>query len=109
VGSDSDAISCAASRRRPTLYTYVRVALGEAGRRRLAGEGARYGAIPSYARHFARMGVAPETTCLAAASAAELPIGLAAWDGIVDEVLVRAITPNDTAEELRELLDAARP
>jgi len=55
------------------------------------------------------MGVAPETTCLAAASAAELPIGLAAWDGIVDEVLVRAITPNDTAEELRELLDAARP
>jgi alkanesulfonate monooxygenase SsuD/methylene tetrahydromethanopterin reductase-like flavin-dependent oxidoreductase (luciferase family) len=101
--------AAAASRRRPTLYTYVRVALGEAGRRRLAGEGARYGAIPSYASHFARMGVAPETTCIGAASATELPIGLAAWNGIVDEVVVRAITPNDTAEELRELLDAARP
>src|SRR5881275_2256500 len=49
----------AAGRKPPTLYAYVRFALGPAAIERLGEEGARYAAIPAYASHFERMGVKP--------------------------------------------------
>src|SRR5206468_9575133 len=82
----------AAERRPPTLFAYVRAALGSAACDRLAEEGARYQAIPAYAAHFTRMGVDPVATAIAARTPADLVAALAGWNGAVDEVVVRAIT-----------------
>lgn len=101
--------AAAAGRRPPTLYAYVRVAIGAAAGERLVQEGARYAAIPAYGAHFERMGVKPEATGVAAATAADVPGALAAWRGAVDEVVVRAITAQDTVEDHLALVRAARP
>jgi alkanesulfonate monooxygenase SsuD/methylene tetrahydromethanopterin reductase-like flavin-dependent oxidoreductase (luciferase family) len=99
----------AAGRPAPKLFAYVRVALGPTGAARLEEEGRRYAAIPSYAAHFARMGVPPATTAVAAPAAAAVPDALARWEGAVDEVVVRAITTDDTVDEILTVLGAARP
>jgi len=101
--------AAAAGRRPPTLYAYVRVALGPAAGDRLADEGARYAAIPAYASHFTRMGVKPVETAIAAERPEEIPPALGRWRGVVDEVVVRAITATDTVEETVALLRAAAP
>jgi alkanesulfonate monooxygenase SsuD/methylene tetrahydromethanopterin reductase-like flavin-dependent oxidoreductase (luciferase family) len=88
----------AAKRPMPRLYAYVRVALGAAADR-LAEEGARYDAIAAYHAHFVRMGVKPVDTAIAAASPDGVKTALRAWEGAVDEVVLRAITPKDTVED----------
>jgi len=98
-----------AGRPTPALAAYVRVALGDDAARRLTEEGSRYARIPAYGDHFRRMGVAPVDTCIAASTAEEIQEALAAWDGILDEVVVRAITPHDTVEETLALVRAAAP
>jgi alkanesulfonate monooxygenase SsuD/methylene tetrahydromethanopterin reductase-like flavin-dependent oxidoreductase (luciferase family) len=99
----------AAGRPVPALYAYVRVAVGPDGAARLEDEAGRYAAIPAYAAHFARMGVAPVDTGIAAPAAGAVAPALAAWDGAVDHVVVRAITARDVSEEIQEVLRAARP
>lgn len=98
-----------AGRPAPKLFAYVRLALGAAAGDRLQQEGARYAAIPAYADHFARMGMKPLETAIAAASADAIAPALRAWEGAVDEVVLRAITGRDTVEENVALLRAARP
>ena len=98
-----------AGRATPTLSAYVRCALGEASARRLTVEAGHYAAVPSYAAHFERMGVSPVGTAIAAGTPEELRRGLAAWDGVLDEVVVRAITPHDTLDETLALVRAAAP
>jgi alkanesulfonate monooxygenase SsuD/methylene tetrahydromethanopterin reductase-like flavin-dependent oxidoreductase (luciferase family) len=97
----------AAKRPMPRLYAYVRVAMGPAATERLADEGGRYDAIPAYHAHFVRMGVKPVDTAIAAASADGIKRALAAWDGAVDEVVLRAITAKDTVEDHLTLVRAA--
>ncbi len=99
----------AAGRQPPKLFAYVRVALGSAACDRLADEGARYAAIPAYADHFARMGVKPVETAIAAQSPDAIPPALGKWQGVVDEIILRAITGQDTVEENVALLRACRP
>ena len=99
----------AAGRTPPTLYAYVRLALGPKAVAKLAEEGGRYAAIPAYGANFERMGVKPVETCIGAQQAEEIPPALAKWDGVVDEVVLRAITAEDTVEENTALLRAARP
>ncbi|MGH7393684.1 MAG: LLM class flavin-dependent oxidoreductase [Candidatus Rokuibacteriota bacterium] len=99
----------AAGRRTPTLFAYVRVALGAAAGGRLGEEGARYAAIPAYAANFQRMGVKPLETAIAAPTPEALRAALAAWRGVVDEVVLRAITARDTVDENLALLRAAKP
>ena len=99
----------AAGRTPPTLYAYVRLALGAKAVGKLAEEGGRYAAIPAYGANFERMGVKPVDTCIAAQQAEEIPPALAKWDGAVDEVVLRAITAEDTVAENSALLRAARP
>ena len=99
----------AAGRPMPTLYAYVRVALGAAAGDRLRDEGARYDAIPAYGAHFVRMGVKPADTGIAVASPADVAPALARWNGAVDHVVVRAITATDTLEEHLALARAAQP
>src|SRR5213592_2426697 len=74
----------AAGRKSPTLYAYVRLALGAKAIGKLAEEGARYAAIPAYGANFERMGVKPVETCIAAQKAEEVPKALAKWQGAVD-------------------------
>jgi alkanesulfonate monooxygenase SsuD/methylene tetrahydromethanopterin reductase-like flavin-dependent oxidoreductase (luciferase family) len=93
----------------PTLYSYVRVALGAASRRRLQDEADRYGKIPAYADNFARMGVKPIETTIMAETPEALRAAVARWHGIVDELVLRAITPADTVEQISALVQAATP
>ena len=99
----------AAGRTPPTLYAYVRLALGSTACGKLGEEGGRYASIPAYGAHFERMGVEPVETCVAASSAGEIPTALGKWQGVVDEVVLRAITAEDTLAQHLELVRAARP
>jgi alkanesulfonate monooxygenase SsuD/methylene tetrahydromethanopterin reductase-like flavin-dependent oxidoreductase (luciferase family) len=99
----------AAGRKTPTLFAYVRLALGGKACDKLAEEGGRYAAIPAYGAHFERMGVKPVETCIAAQKAGEIPAALGKWQGVVDEVVLRAITGDDTIEENLALVRAAKP
>ena len=99
--------AAAARRQPPKLFAYVRVALGSAACDKLAEEGDRYARIPAYAAHFERMGVKPVETAIAAQSPDAIPRALSAWREVVDEVVLRAITGKDTAEENLALLRAA--
>lgn len=101
--------AAAAGRQTPTVFAYVRLALGAKACEKLAEEGGRYAAIPAYGAHFERMGVKPVDTCIGAQKAGEIPTALGKWQGVVDEVVLRAITGDDTIEENLALLRAARP
>jgi alkanesulfonate monooxygenase SsuD/methylene tetrahydromethanopterin reductase-like flavin-dependent oxidoreductase (luciferase family) len=103
------AAAAAAGRQPPTLFAYVRLSLGPAARDRLLAEAARYAAIPAYAAHFARMEVKPVETAIAAQTPDAIPAALQRWQGAVDEIVLRAITANDTVEEHLALLKAAKP
>jgi alkanesulfonate monooxygenase SsuD/methylene tetrahydromethanopterin reductase-like flavin-dependent oxidoreductase (luciferase family) len=99
----------AAGRPAPKLFAYVRLAVGAAARPRLEKEADRYGAIPAYAANFARMGVKPIDTTIAVTTPAEIAGQLTRWHGVVDEVVLRAITAADTVDEYVALVRAARP
>jgi alkanesulfonate monooxygenase SsuD/methylene tetrahydromethanopterin reductase-like flavin-dependent oxidoreductase (luciferase family) len=101
--------AAAAGRPAPRICGYVRASLGPAGAERLAEEAGRYAKIPAYADHFARMGVKPVDTGVAAQTPEAVAAGLRAWQGALDEVVVRAITANDTVDETLALLRAAAP
>jgi alkanesulfonate monooxygenase SsuD/methylene tetrahydromethanopterin reductase-like flavin-dependent oxidoreductase (luciferase family) len=101
--------AAAAGRPTPRLTAYVRVAIGAASAARLGDEARRYAAIPAYADHFARMGVPPSATAVAVAAAAAVSGALARWEQALDEVVVRAITANDSVDETLALVRAARP
>jgi alkanesulfonate monooxygenase SsuD/methylene tetrahydromethanopterin reductase-like flavin-dependent oxidoreductase (luciferase family) len=97
-----------AGRPRPRLYAYVRVALGPTARQRVVDEGARYGG-GSYAPHFERMGVEPVETAIAAGSPLEVAEALRAWEGAVDEVVLRLLPASPSLESHLELVDAGAP
>jgi alkanesulfonate monooxygenase SsuD/methylene tetrahydromethanopterin reductase-like flavin-dependent oxidoreductase (luciferase family) len=98
-----------AGRDTPDVTGYVRVAMGKAAVPRLEQESARYEQIPSYARHFARMGTDALLTTVAGNDAASLQAGLSPFNGVFDETVVRAITSVDTASEYMELAEACAP
>jgi alkanesulfonate monooxygenase SsuD/methylene tetrahydromethanopterin reductase-like flavin-dependent oxidoreductase (luciferase family) len=99
--------AAAAGRPAPRLYAYVRVALGAGAADRLGEEGGRYAGIPAYAAHFARMGVKPVDTAIAASSPGAIKSALGAWSGAVDEVVLRAIVAKDTVDDHLALVRAA--
>jgi hypothetical protein len=87
----------------------VRVGLGQEAATRLHKEAATYESYPAYAAHFKRMGVPAMDTTVAASTPGDIHSALSAWNGVVDEVVVRAIAAHDTADEVLQLIDAARP
>jgi alkanesulfonate monooxygenase SsuD/methylene tetrahydromethanopterin reductase-like flavin-dependent oxidoreductase (luciferase family) len=101
--------AAAAGRKAPTLFAYVRVAVGAAARDRLGTEAARYAAYPAYAAHFTRMKVNPVETAIAVQSPDALRPALSKWKDAVDEVVLRAITGKDTVDDVLALLRAAKP
>ena len=72
-------------------------------------EADRYTGVPAYGANFDRMGVKAETTAIAVAKPEDVRAKIAAWQGVVDEVIFRAIVANDTVEEHLVLLRAAKP
>jgi alkanesulfonate monooxygenase SsuD/methylene tetrahydromethanopterin reductase-like flavin-dependent oxidoreductase (luciferase family) len=101
--------AAAAHRSPPRLFAYVRAALGAPARNRLREEAARYAAIPAYGAHFARMGVDPIETGVAAATPEAVDAGLRRWEATVDEVVLRAVTAPETVEETLALVRAGHP
>jgi alkanesulfonate monooxygenase SsuD/methylene tetrahydromethanopterin reductase-like flavin-dependent oxidoreductase (luciferase family) len=91
----------------PVVAAYVRVGL-EAGQERLQIEADRYAGFPAYAAHFERMGV-PAIATTVSGGDVEIERGLAGFDGKVDEVIVRAIAAEETAEAYLELVRASAP
>ena len=98
-----------AKRKPPTLFAYVRLAVGAAGVARVKKEADRYAGIPAYAANFRRMGVDPSTSAIAVSRADMVAPALAQWRGVVDEVVLRALPGEDTAEETVTLVRAAAP
>ena len=98
-----------AGRPRPQIDGYVRTALGAAAVARLRQEADRYGSFPAYAANFARMGAEPMATAVVGETAAEIRRGLAAFDPLLDETVIRAIVAEETAAAYLELLTAAAP
>src|SRR5688572_16574546 len=86
----------AAGRPTPKLCAYVRLAIGSAAAAKVKEEADRYTGIPAYGANFERMGVKAETTAIAVAKPAEVRAKIAEWQGVVDEVVFRAIVANDT-------------
>jgi alkanesulfonate monooxygenase SsuD/methylene tetrahydromethanopterin reductase-like flavin-dependent oxidoreductase (luciferase family) len=99
----------AAGRPRPWVASYFRVALGQDALPRLQAEAERYAGYPAYAAHFRRMGVQGIETCVFGEDAATIQTGLARFDAVLDETVVRAITAEETAEAYLTLLRAAAP
>jgi alkanesulfonate monooxygenase SsuD/methylene tetrahydromethanopterin reductase-like flavin-dependent oxidoreductase (luciferase family) len=98
-----------AGRPMPRLMAYVRAAMGEQATARLEKESAMYEAIPHYAAHFQRMGVSAMGTSVTGDTAEEIQRGLVAWDGIVDEVVVRAIPARDEIDDVEQIVAAGAP
>lgn len=101
--------AAAAKRQPPTIFSYVRLALGAAAMPTLQDESNRYGAIPAYAANFERMGVKPIETTIAATTPADVRAAIAKWNGAVDQLVFRAIVARDTVEENLALVRAAKP
>jgi alkanesulfonate monooxygenase SsuD/methylene tetrahydromethanopterin reductase-like flavin-dependent oxidoreductase (luciferase family) len=99
----------AAGRPAPRLFAYVRLAAGPGAAERARKEGGRYAGIPAYAAHFTRMGVEPIATAIVADTPAAVGKALQAWEGTVDEVVLRALPAGDTVDEHLALVRAAAP
>jgi alkanesulfonate monooxygenase SsuD/methylene tetrahydromethanopterin reductase-like flavin-dependent oxidoreductase (luciferase family) len=93
----------------PSTMAYVRSALTPAADARLDEEIRRYGSIPSYERHLQRMGASGRDTCVVGRDRDAMQAGLAPFEAVLDETVVRAITPTDGIDDLLELLRACAP
>lgn len=85
---------------------YIRVAMGEASREALEREATRYEGIPSYRANFERLGITAMEAAVFGDSPEQVRSGLAPYIGVVDEPVVRAITPGDSLGEFLALIDA---
>ncbi|MGC4191927.1 MAG: LLM class flavin-dependent oxidoreductase [Thermomicrobiales bacterium] len=90
----------------PILVTYVRVGYGEAARPVLEAEAARYGEIPGYKANFARLGIRAIDAAVYGTTSREVQSGISAYLGTVDEVVIRAITPNESVDDYQALIGA---
>jgi len=78
------------------VAVYVRTAIVDAARERLEFETSRYASFPNYAANFERMGVEAIDTTIR--DVTELGDALEAYTAAADEVVLRAIVPEDTVE-----------
>ena len=104
-----DDLQAAARGRAVEAIAYVRTALDNSALAKLESEALRYESFPQYGAHFERIGVRAIDTCVTGPTAAAVQAGLAGFDGIVDEVVARAIVSEETAENYLDLIRAAAP
>lgn len=101
--------AASAGRGQPIAATYVRTALGEEALPVLEREAAKYSSFPSYAANFARLGTTAMESAVFGTEPADVRAGLEAFDGTVDDIIVRAITPTDDPRHYLDLLEAVAP
>lgn len=87
---------------------YVRCALGEENHEAIQSEAARYESFPSYGANFKRLGFRAMDAAVAVNTAADLQNRLAAYQGVIDQPILRAITAEDTIEAYASLVESAR-
>lgn len=105
----ADDLRVAAGGRPVEAIAYVRTALTDDALAKLEAESLRYESFPQYGAHFERMGVRAIDTCVTGPTAAAVQAGLAGFDGVVDEVVARAIVAEESAAEYLDLIRAAAP
>lgn len=89
------------------VAVYVRAAIVPAARERLDAETARYASFPNYAANFERMGVGAADTTIR--DVTELSDALEAYTAAADEVVLRAVVPDDTVEAYLDFVRRAAP
>jgi hypothetical protein len=104
-----DDLRVAANGKPVEAIAYVRVALANGALAKLEAEALRYESYPQYAAHFERMGVRAIDTCVSGPTAAAIQAGLAGFDEVVDETVVRAIVAEENAASYLDLIRAAAP
>jgi alkanesulfonate monooxygenase SsuD/methylene tetrahydromethanopterin reductase-like flavin-dependent oxidoreductase (luciferase family) len=90
----------------PRILLYARTIVDEAARSALEREAAQYASYPAYAANFARLGIAPIDTTLPG-TGDDLAAGVAAYRRSVDELVLRAITPTGSIDDLLAFVDRA--
>jgi len=93
----------------PSLMAYVRCGLTPQADVRLERELAFYESEPLFHEHLDRMGARARDTCVIAGDSDGLQGGIAPFEAVLDETIVRAITPTDGLEDLQTLLRACAP
>ncbi len=100
----------ALGRRRVERWAYVRAAIGEDARPRLADEAARYATNAAYGRAFEAMGVPFDTVGVGSEDlVGELRSQLAPYRHVLDGVVVRALPRSWTLEDVIPIARAAAP
>jgi alkanesulfonate monooxygenase SsuD/methylene tetrahydromethanopterin reductase-like flavin-dependent oxidoreductase (luciferase family) len=90
----------------PRVLAYARTVVDDAARPALEAEAARYDSIGAYAANFARMGVRAIDTTLPAAGE-DLATGVRNHLAGVDELVLRAVTPTGSVDELVRFVETA--
>jgi alkanesulfonate monooxygenase SsuD/methylene tetrahydromethanopterin reductase-like flavin-dependent oxidoreductase (luciferase family) len=103
------AVGASGSGSKPLLMAYVRTGLSPEADARLEQELGYYAGVASFEQHVERMGVAARAACVMGPDSALLQAGLAPFAEVLDETIVRAITPSDTIDDLLHLAEASAP
>lgn len=98
----------AAGRPHPKIYVYVRTALGAPGIAALEEEAKHYEQSPVYAAAYKRLGTGPLEAAVRATTPEQVRQGLAVWDGLADEVVIRALTADNAVDDVLAILEAAK-
>jgi alkanesulfonate monooxygenase SsuD/methylene tetrahydromethanopterin reductase-like flavin-dependent oxidoreductase (luciferase family) len=93
----------------PMIMSFVRAGLLPQAEDEIHTQANRYGSIPAYANHFERQGVEAHLTVLRGKHAPVLQAGIEEFEAILDETIVRAITPDDEPDTILALLEACKP
>ena len=96
----------AADRPVPGVYVNVMAGVGAAQIAALEGSAAFLSRLPAYAAHFARAGIRPDQTWIAAGQLGELPALLEPWRDTFDEVVLVPVSA-EAAGPARDLVDVA--
>lgn len=90
----------------PRALLYARTVVDDAARPALEREAAQYASYPAYAANFARLGIEPIDTTLPRPGG-DLDAGVAEYRRSVDELVLRAITPTGSVDDLLAFVDRA--
>ncbi len=90
----------------PRIALYARTIVDDAARPVLEREAAQYASYPAYAANFRRLGIEPTDATLPPADGG-LAAGVAAYRASLDELVLRAITPTGSLDDLLAFVDRA--
>lgn len=87
---------------------YIRCAMGVENQEAIRNEAARYESFPNYAANFHRLGFRAMDAAVAVSSPSDLKNRLAAYQGVVDQPILRAITAEDSIESYASLVESVK-